>query len=90
MLSVGLEYDKHSHCSIFLVHWPVPIIIQVVKRPAQVSDVSYADSIPAVGTKRSVRDRLGSNADNFLSHGSDLNKRSVSLSFFILVSVVLT
>ncbi|KAB1207817.1 hypothetical protein CJ030_MR7G024832 [Morella rubra] len=48
---------------------------QVVKRPAQVSDVSYADSIPAVGTKRSVRDRLGSNADNFLSHGSDLNKR---------------
>ncbi|XP_041012805.1 uncharacterized protein LOC121256199 [Juglans microcarpa x Juglans regia] len=49
---------------------------QVVKRAGQVSDVSYADSLPAAGTKRSVRDRIGSNVHSSLSNGSELyNKR---------------
>ncbi|KAG2707404.1 hypothetical protein I3843_05G134500 [Carya illinoinensis] len=49
---------------------------QVVKRGGQVSDVSYADSLPAAGTKRSVRDRIGSNVHSSLSNGSELyNKR---------------
>lgn len=61
----------------------VPIVIQVVKRGGQVSDLSYADSLPVAGTKRSVRDRLGSNVDSSVLHGNKLdNKRCVLLSFF--------
>ncbi|XP_062159954.1 uncharacterized protein LOC133867239 isoform X2 [Alnus glutinosa] len=49
---------------------------QVVKRGGQVSDLSYADSLPVAGTKRSVRDRLGSNVDSSVLHGNKLdNKR---------------
>jgi hypothetical protein len=49
---------------------------QVVKRSGQVSDVSYADSLLAAGTKRSVRDRLGSNVDSSVLQGNKLdNKR---------------
>lgn len=60
------------------------IVIQVVKRAGQVSDVSYADSLPAAGTKRSVRDRIGSDVYSSLSNGSELhNKRCVLLSFFL-------
>lgn len=45
---------------------------QVVKR----SGDGFSDSHVAVGTKRSVRDRLGSNVDNSLLHGNeDFNKR---------------
>ncbi|CAN6728487.1 unnamed protein product [Malus baccata var. baccata] len=46
---------------------------QVVKR--SVSGSSLADSIPVAGTKRSVRDRLGSNVDGSLSHGSLHNNK---------------
>ncbi|KAE8023396.1 hypothetical protein FH972_009095 [Carpinus fangiana] len=46
---------------------------QVVKRSGQVSD---AGSLPVAGTKRSVRDRLGSNVDSSVLHGNKLdNKR---------------
>ncbi|KAK9276551.1 hypothetical protein L1049_006085 [Liquidambar formosana] len=49
---------------------------QVVKRAGPVSDVGFSDSQPAVGTKRSVRDRLGSDVDNSSLHRSQLdNKR---------------
>lgn len=58
--------------------------LQVVKRATQLSGVSYADSTPASGAKRSVRDRLGSNADSSVSHRSELNnKRFVLLSPFL-------
>ena len=68
----------------------VPIILQVVKRATHGSDVSYADSTSAsaAGTKRSVRDRLGSNVDSSVSRGSERNnKRCVSCfrSFVFLV-----
>ena len=56
--------------------------LQVVKRATQLSGVSNADS--AAGAKRSVRDRLGSNADSSVSHRSELNnKRCVLLSPFL-------
>ncbi|KAI6685871.1 hypothetical protein NL676_031784 [Syzygium grande] len=48
---------------------------QVVKRAGVVSDASYADSVPAIGSKRSVRDRLGSNADSTLLHGDSLGSK---------------
>lgn len=58
----------------------VPIVIQVVKKSGQVSD---ADFRPVAGTKRSVRDRLGSNVDSSVLHANKLdNKRCVLLSFF--------
>ncbi|KAJ0037946.1 hypothetical protein Pint_23078 [Pistacia integerrima] len=37
---------------------------QVVKRSGLVSDVGFSDSLPAAGSKRSIRDRLGSNSDS--------------------------
>lgn len=48
---------------------------QVVKRAGVVSDASYADSVPTVGSKRSVRDRLGSTADSTLSHGNNFGSK---------------
>jgi hypothetical protein len=48
---------------------------QVVKRATHGSDVSYADSTSAAGTKRSVRDRLGSNVDSSVSRGSERNNK---------------
>lgn len=36
---------------------------QVVKRAGAVIDSAYTDPVPSVGTKRSVHDRLGTNAD---------------------------
>ncbi|KAK4598247.1 hypothetical protein RGQ29_015644 [Quercus rubra] len=48
---------------------------QVVKRATQLSGVLNADSVPAAGAKRSVRDRLGSNADSSVSHRSELNNK---------------
>ncbi|KAJ4828040.1 hypothetical protein Tsubulata_050176, partial [Turnera subulata] len=50
---------------------------QVVKRAATVSD-DYSNSVPSVGSKRSVRDRLGSNFDSSSVRGalgSSSNKR---------------
>ncbi|XP_041015383.1 uncharacterized protein LOC121258091 isoform X3 [Juglans microcarpa x Juglans regia] len=47
---------------------------QVIKRAGQVSN-SYADSLPAAGAKRSVRDRLGSNVDGSFLNGSVLNNK---------------
>ncbi|PON46562.1 Mitogen-activated protein kinase kinase kinase [Parasponia andersonii] len=48
---------------------------QVVKREASASDISFNDSMPAVGTKRSVRDRLGSSSsgDGYVGNGSLYN-----------------
>ncbi|KAK7407286.1 hypothetical protein VNO78_09074 [Psophocarpus tetragonolobus] len=50
---------------------------QVVKRDVSAVDVSSFSSIPSVGTKRSVRDRIGNNADSSVWHGNGLggNKR---------------
>lgn len=56
---------------------------QVVKRP--VSDVGFSDSLPGTGSKRSVRDRLGSSLD---SSQVD-NKRCVHLSCSMSVFLVL-
>ncbi|KAJ4823710.1 hypothetical protein Tsubulata_027097 [Turnera subulata] len=50
---------------------------QVVKRAATVSD-DYSNSVPSVGSKRSVRDRLGGNLDSSSVRGalgSSSNKR---------------
>ncbi|MED6159072.1 hypothetical protein PIB30_038946 [Stylosanthes scabra] len=45
---------------------------QVVKRDLSSADVSYASSLSSAGTKRSVRDRIGNNADGY---GQSNNKR---------------
>ncbi|XP_027360838.1 ankyrin repeat and SAM domain-containing protein 6 isoform X2 [Abrus precatorius] len=49
---------------------------QVVKRDISAADVSFS-SLPSAGTKRSVRDRIGNNADSSVWHGNGLgsNKR---------------
>lgn len=47
---------------------------KVVKR-ADVSDVGFSDSRLASGSKRSVRDRLGSNVDSSLMHGGHINNK---------------
>ncbi|XP_022999334.1 uncharacterized protein LOC111493741 isoform X1 [Cucurbita maxima] len=49
---------------------------QVVKKASPGTDVSVSDSWPVSGTKRSVRDRLGSSSDSDGLYGSQLdNKR---------------
>ncbi|TKY69797.1 SEC23-interacting protein [Spatholobus suberectus] len=50
---------------------------QVVKRDISAVDVSSFSSLPSAGTKRSVRDRIGNNADSSVWHGNGLggNKR---------------
>ncbi|XP_017970528.1 PREDICTED: uncharacterized protein LOC18609362 isoform X3 [Theobroma cacao] len=48
---------------------------QVVKRAGPASDVDFSDSLPVAGSKRSVRDRLGSNVDGSLLRGNQLNNK---------------
>lgn len=66
------------------------MVLQVVKREASGSDISFNDSVPAVGTKRSVRDRLGSSSssgDGYLGNGSLHNgssKRCVTFLHYYL------
>ncbi|KAJ1389898.1 hypothetical protein SESBI_37905 [Sesbania bispinosa] len=50
---------------------------QVVKRDISAADVSFSSSLHSAGTKRSVRDRIGNNADSSMWHGNGLsgNKR---------------
>ncbi|RDX85673.1 hypothetical protein CR513_33106, partial [Mucuna pruriens] len=50
---------------------------KVVKRDLSAVDVSSFSSLPSTGTKRSVRDRIGNNADGSGWHGNGLgsNKR---------------
>ncbi|GMI79832.1 hypothetical protein like AT1G70180 [Hibiscus trionum] len=49
---------------------------QVVKRSGAAPDVDLSDSHPVAGTKRSVRDRLGGNADSsFLSQPNNKRQR---------------
>ncbi|OMO57328.1 hypothetical protein CCACVL1_25834 [Corchorus capsularis] len=48
---------------------------QVVKRAGHSTDVGFSESLPVAGSKRSVRDRLGSNVDGSLSRGSQLNNK---------------
>lgn len=51
--------------------------VQVVKRAASAAEASFGDSMPIVGTKRSVRDRLGRGAeDGYLQNGSLFNGNS--------------
>lgn len=65
-------------------------IWQVVKRAVSGSDGSLSDSLPAAGTKRSVRDRLGGNVDGAFSHGSlhNSNKRYALLYFSSSIIIV--
>ncbi|CAI8587687.1 unnamed protein product [Vicia faba] len=50
---------------------------QVVKRDVSAADVAYSSSMSSAGSKRSVRDRIGNNADSSMWHGNGLggNKR---------------
>ncbi|XP_054823080.1 uncharacterized protein LOC129321372 [Prosopis cineraria] len=50
---------------------------QVVKRDLSASDASFSSSLPTAGIKRSVRDRIGHNADSSLWRENDFsnNKR---------------
>ncbi|KAK9021700.1 hypothetical protein V6N11_011675 [Hibiscus sabdariffa] len=48
---------------------------QVVKRAGTSSGGDFSDSHPVSGSKRSVRDRFGGNADGSLLHGSQLNNK---------------
>ncbi|XP_021293159.1 uncharacterized protein LOC110423298 [Herrania umbratica] len=48
---------------------------QVVKRAGPASDVDFSDSLPVAGSKRSVRDRLGSNVDGSLLRANQLNNK---------------
>lgn len=53
------------------------MVLQVVKREASESDISFNDSMPAIGTKRSVRDRLGSSSgDGYFVNGTQYNGNS--------------
>ncbi|CAI9775410.1 unnamed protein product [Fraxinus pennsylvanica] len=58
---------------------------QVVKRSGSTVDSSFADSQPAVGSKRSVRDRLGSNVDLSLQ----VNKRMRGNGSLLMVWMLL-
>ncbi|KAF7829388.1 SEC23-interacting protein [Senna tora] len=51
---------------------------QVVKRDLSAADASFSSSLPTAGTKRSIRDRIGNNADSSLWHGNGFssNKRN--------------
>lgn len=49
---------------------------QVVKKAASGLDISLDESLPAIGAKRSVRDRLGSSGDGHLLNGSVFNGSS--------------
>ncbi|XP_062111796.1 uncharacterized protein LOC133823190 isoform X2 [Humulus lupulus] len=50
---------------------------QVVKREASGSDISFGDSMHAIGTKRSLRDRLGSSSGaGYFGNGSLFNGNS--------------
>lgn len=53
-----------------------------MKRDQSAADVSIPSSFPTVGTKRSVRDRIGNDTDSSLWRGSELsnNKRCVCYS----------
>ena len=51
-------------------------VLQVVKKAASGLDISLDESLPAVGAKRSVRDRLGSSGDGHLLNGSVFNGSS--------------
>ncbi|XP_010255121.1 PREDICTED: uncharacterized protein LOC104595867 isoform X2 [Nelumbo nucifera] len=49
---------------------------QVVKRPGSVPDNTRSDYVPSSGSKRSIRERLGSNVDSPMLYGSQSkNKR---------------
>lgn len=48
---------------------------QVVKRAAPVLDTTDSDYMPATGSKRPVRERLGSNVDNPLLYSDQLNNK---------------
>ncbi|GKV52463.1 hypothetical protein SLEP1_g59040 [Rubroshorea leprosula] len=48
---------------------------KVVKRAADIPDDDFFDSRPVSGSKRSVRDRLGSNVDSSLLHASQVNNK---------------
>ncbi|CAA3001371.1 bicaudal C homolog 1-like [Olea europaea subsp. europaea] len=61
-----MSNPSRSHVSITLGRGA-----QLVKRSGLMVDSSFADSQPAVGSKRSIRDRLGSNVDLSLQ----VNKR---------------
>ncbi|MBA0805487.1 hypothetical protein Gohar_005000 [Gossypium harknessii] len=64
---------------------------QVVKRAGPASGVDLSDSHPVSGSKRSVRDRLGGNADSSSLHGSQLNnKRYVLKNFTVVFSAFLS
>lgn len=50
-----------------------------MKRDVSAADVAYSSSMSSAGSKRSVRDRIGNNADSSMWHGNGLggNKRCV-------------
>ena len=53
-----------------------------MKRDISVADASFSGSFASARMKRSVRDRIGNNADSSLWHGNELssNKRYVCYS----------
>lgn len=66
-----------------------------MKRGMSAADVSISSSMSSAGTKRSVRDRIGNNADHSMWHGNGLgsNKRCVCafVVFFIFyITTVVT
>ncbi|KAK7252342.1 hypothetical protein RIF29_36210 [Crotalaria pallida] len=48
---------------------------QVVKREISATDASFSSSLSSAGTKRSIRDRIGHNADSSMLHGLGTSKR---------------
>ncbi|KAJ7953688.1 Sterile alpha motif (SAM) domain-containing protein [Quillaja saponaria] len=48
---------------------------QVVERDGSAADVSVSDYLPSAGTKRSVRDRIGNNADSSTRHENQSNNK---------------
>lgn len=60
-----------------------------MKRDVSGADVAFSSSVSSAGSKRSVRDRIGSNADSSMWHGNGLasNKRCVCAFVFSLASL---
>jgi hypothetical protein len=58
-----------------------------VKRDVSAGDVAYSSSMSSAGTKRSVRDRIGSNGDNSTWHGNGLSGNKRCVCDFVVSSV---
>lgn len=58
-----------------------------MKRGISAADASFNSSMTSAGTKRSVRDRIGNNADSSMWHGNGPSSNKRSVCAFVVSSV---